>query len=178
MPPKPTCKVVKRVGQTGARIHPKGCTVRTDVDVAVGTNVRTNKAGDKERKVVARGREHQVTVARAPNAPSSEWVTGVIYDTGATSSLFSQAAATKLGYPPARVAREGRPIRFRSVTWSEMSMELTMGFYVLVDDPMVYGNNAWKYVTGEGSVSPQSNHLLLGVTRIKELKSAYSVKFR
>ena len=133
MPPKPTCKVVKRVGQRGARIHPKGCTVRTNVDVGAGTKVRTNKAGEQKRKVVVRGREHEVTLARAPNAPSSEWVTGVIYDTGATSSLFSQEAATKLGYPPARVAREGRPRRFYSVTGSEISMELTMGFYVLVE---------------------------------------------
>ena len=28
MPPKPTCKVVKREGQKGARIAPKGCVVR------------------------------------------------------------------------------------------------------------------------------------------------------
>ena len=172
MPPKPTCKVVKRVGQRGARIHPKGCTVRTNVDVGAGTKVRTNKAGEQKRKVVEGGREHRVTLARAPNAPSSEWVTGVIYDTGATSSLFSQEAATKLGYPPARVAREGRPRRFHSVTGSEISMVLTMGFYVLVD------TNTWKYVEGEASVSPQSNHLLLGITHIKQLQSTYSVKFR
>ena len=69
MPPKPTCKVVKRAGQRGARIHPKGCTVRTNVDVGAGTKVRTNKAGEQKRKVVVRGREHQVTLARAPNAP-------------------------------------------------------------------------------------------------------------
>ena len=83
MPPKPTCKVVKRAGQRGARIHPKGCTVRTNVDVGAGTKVRTNKAGEKKRKVVEGGPEHQVTLARAPNAPSSEWVMGVVYDTGA-----------------------------------------------------------------------------------------------
>ena len=32
MPPKPTCKVVKREGQRGARIDPKGCKVRTTKD--------------------------------------------------------------------------------------------------------------------------------------------------
>ena len=31
MPPKPTGKVVKREGQRGARIDPKGCKVRTSV---------------------------------------------------------------------------------------------------------------------------------------------------
>ena len=51
-------------------------------------------------------------------------------------------------------------------------MELTMGFYVLVD------TNTWKYVEGKATVTPQARHLLLGVTHIKQLKSAYSVKFR
>ena len=32
MPPKPTCKVVIREGQRGARIDPKGCKVRTSVN--------------------------------------------------------------------------------------------------------------------------------------------------
>jgi hypothetical protein len=58
-----------------------------------------------------------------------------------------------------------------------------MGFFVLTDDPIdslgrgVY--NAWKYmyVEGEGSVAPNSNHELLGVSHIKHLKSAYTVKF-
>ena len=51
-----------------------------------------------------------------------------------------------------------------------------MGFYVLVDNVMVYGNNAWN--EGKASVANQSNHLLLGVSHIKEFKSAYSVKLR
>ena len=32
MPTQPTCKVVKREGQRGARIDPKGCKVRTTKD--------------------------------------------------------------------------------------------------------------------------------------------------
>ena len=44
MPPKPTCKVVKREGQKGARIAPKGCVVRTEED-REGVKVRKNKAG-------------------------------------------------------------------------------------------------------------------------------------
>ena len=42
MPQKPTCKVVKRQGQTGARIDPKGCKVRSEKDAA-GTVTTTNK---------------------------------------------------------------------------------------------------------------------------------------
>ena len=42
MPPKPTCKVVKREGQRGARIDPKGCKVRTTKD-AQGNKRQYNK---------------------------------------------------------------------------------------------------------------------------------------
>ena len=97
MPPKPTCKVVKRSNQKGARIHPKGCKVRTDVDAALGTKTRTNKTGERKRKVVEGGREHQVTLARAPNANPNEWVTGVIYDTGANSTM---RGGVKMGSGP------------------------------------------------------------------------------
>ena len=44
MPPKPTCKVVKREGQRGARIDPKGCKVRTTKD-AQGNKRQYNKHG-------------------------------------------------------------------------------------------------------------------------------------
>jgi hypothetical protein len=46
MPPKPTCKVVKREGQRGARIDPKGCKVRTTKD-AQGNKKKQNKQGQE-----------------------------------------------------------------------------------------------------------------------------------
>ena len=50
MPPKPTCKVVKREGQRGARIDPKGCKVRTTKDaqgniLAVGERAAYDEVG-------------------------------------------------------------------------------------------------------------------------------------
>ena len=47
MPPKPTCKVVKREGQRGARIDPKGCKVRTTKD-AQGNKKKGEQAGPGE----------------------------------------------------------------------------------------------------------------------------------
>mgnify|MGYP006066149131 CR=1 FL=1 len=47
MPPKPTCKVVKREGQRGARIDPKGCKVRTTKD-AQGNKRQYNKRGEEK----------------------------------------------------------------------------------------------------------------------------------
>ena len=49
MPPKPTCKVVKREGQRGARIDPKGCKVRTTKD-AQGNKKKENKQGQQKIK--------------------------------------------------------------------------------------------------------------------------------
>ena len=49
MPPKPTCKVVKREGQRGARIDPKGCKVRTTKD-AQGNKKKQNKQGQEKIK--------------------------------------------------------------------------------------------------------------------------------
>ena len=49
MPPKPTCKVVKREGQRGARIDPKGCKVRTTKD-AQGNKRQYNKSMNAERR--------------------------------------------------------------------------------------------------------------------------------
>ena len=51
MPPKPTCKVVKREGQRGARIDPKGCKVRTTKD-AQGNKKKETKQDEGIEQVV------------------------------------------------------------------------------------------------------------------------------
>ena len=62
MPPKPTCKVVKREGQRGARIDPKGCKVRTTKDVH-GNKRQYNKQGQEKFKITEIRNEHAVTIA-------------------------------------------------------------------------------------------------------------------
>ena len=59
MPPKPTCKVVKREGQRGARIDPKGCKVRTTKD-AQGNKRQYNKQGQEKFKITEIRNEHAV----------------------------------------------------------------------------------------------------------------------
>ena len=56
MPPKPTCKVVKREGQRGARIDPKGCKVRTTKD-AQGNKKKETKQGHEKIKRCKSGSE-------------------------------------------------------------------------------------------------------------------------
>ena len=62
MPPKPTCKVVKREGQRGARIDPKGCKVRTTKD-AQGNKRQYNKQGQEKFKIIELRNEYAVTIA-------------------------------------------------------------------------------------------------------------------
>ena len=64
MPPKPTCKVVKREGQRGARIDPKGCKVRTTKDAQGNKRQYNNynKQGQEKFKITEIKDEH-VTMA-------------------------------------------------------------------------------------------------------------------
>lgn len=172
MPPKPTCKVVKRQGQKGARIHPKGCEVRTGVSGAgYATKTKTNKQGLKKVKIKVPGSKHEIIAARHPLSPVADWVR-MTYDTGAMSSSMKPAAATKLGYPPQIVQQQGTPIQIRGVTGSTQALELDMTFYVKL------GPDDWRPVSGKSWVMPNmTSSNLLGVTHIKGLKSSYNIKF-
>ena len=100
MPPKPTCKVVKREGQRGARIDPKGCKVRTTKD-AQGNKKKENKQGNEKIKRTTTKRDMRLAVAGSPqrhlianwsNRPQSfrsnyKRRHNMIYDTGANIIL-------------------------------------------------------------------------------------------
>ena len=64
MPPKPTCKVVKREGERGARIDPKGCKVRTTKDTQ-GNKRQYNKRGEEKITLKTTGNEMRLVVAGA-----------------------------------------------------------------------------------------------------------------
>ena len=68
MPPKPTCKVVKREGQRGARIDPKGCKVRTTKD-AQGNKKKETKQGNENIKRTTTKRDMRLAVAGSPQRP-------------------------------------------------------------------------------------------------------------
>ena len=103
MPPKPTCKVVKREGQRGARIDPKGCKVRTTKD-AQGNKRQYNKRGDEKITLKTTGNEMRLVVAGARQHSTvrnwgnrtmrqrAEWRDRhkMIYDTGAQVTSMSR----------------------------------------------------------------------------------------
>ena len=64
MPTRPTCKVVKREGERGARIDPKGCKVRTTKD-AQGNKRQYNKRGEEKITLKTTGNEMRLVVVGA-----------------------------------------------------------------------------------------------------------------
>jgi hypothetical protein len=88
MPPKPTCKLVKRQGQTGARIDPKGCKVRPEKDATTRTMRRNNWNNETPAQKAAFGSTHR------PHR--------ILYDTGANGTVMTPALLRKLGEDPHR----------------------------------------------------------------------------
>ena len=91
MSDRPTCQVVKRAGQRGARIHPKGCKLRRTVDKQ-GKTTRTTRTGQVKTQIAERGKKHRLSV-RGPNKQAISFV----WDTGATVSTISVLNALKIG---------------------------------------------------------------------------------
>ena len=172
---KPTCKVVKRTGERGARIDPKGCKVRTTRTGAART--RIDKQGRKKYKIKVPGAQpHKLWAASNPNAPQANWVE-MLYDTGAQDTTINQAGATKLGYNPFRVASEGWDTVFTGVTAGRSRGKLlhNMSFYVQVDPD---SDNDWRWVSGSAIVSDElQSENLLGTGHISDLKSGYTIQF-
>eukprot|EP01047_Picozoa_sp_COSAG01_P016001 COSAG01_NODE_809_length_13431_cov_12.268677_9_plen_171_part_00 len=169
MPPKVTCKAVKREGQSGARIHPLGCKIRTEVK-ADGRVIRTGKAGQRKYKKKEIGNTHIIYAARSPNEPRSNWVK-LVYDTGAQTTLMTGAEATKLGYNQQTRLALGIPGSVGGVGAGSVPVQkLNMSFYLRMRP------NDWRLVSGQTAVG-DAGHTLLGVTHMASLGSAYAVKF-
>ena len=187
MPPKPTCKVVKREGQRGARIDPKGCTVRTEKSAA-GTVTTRNKAG--ETKIKAKESNNKFFLAIAGSTQSgiaNGWSTRsgqskrnyksshkILYDTGAQITLMSKDLLTKIGVN----WRRNNNMYYSAVMGvggSENTKVLQdVQFYVLIDSR----TSQWTLVTADVFVKDVDSEVsnLLGVDAILQL-NRLKVKF-
>lgn len=84
-PNKVTCKVVKRKGQKGARIYPKGCKVRTEVDRAGNIVNRFTDKGLKKMTIKSQRSDYRMKISNFNNTFTPA---DFIYDTGAEGGLF------------------------------------------------------------------------------------------
>ena len=185
MPPKPTCKVVKREGQTGARIAPKGCEVRTEVS-ATGVKVRRNKADLVKLKLKTAKKALSFIISSEPGFPESAMTVfgdsedretyrvnnQMLWDTGASLTTMSTVFFARLF--PERA--NGLPDGSGRVTVADGELVITnrynnMTFYILVKE---YPDK-WVEVTDTIETKVGFSNLL-GTTSIKQL-GRLKVKF-
>lgn len=172
--PKKTCKVVlrpkTRTDKGGARIHPKGCQVRTEVK-AGGTKITKNKAGQRKYKKKETSKAHIIFAAKSPTEPRENWVK-MIYDTGASITYMSRQQAALLGYDAQILQLSGVPGSYGGVGGSVQGRELIMSFYLRMRP------GDWRQVSGATAVVERARvGALLGTPHMKTLGTAYQVKF-
>ena len=156
MPPKPTCRVVKRAGQTGARIDPKGCTVRTEKS-ATGKLTTKNKVGETKIKVKEANNRFMLTIAGStqqsvPNGWSKRSAASkvnykedhkILYDMGAQVTLMSKALLDNIGVNWRR-NNNYFMANVNGVTGPEnLNVLEHVAFYVLIDSK----TSQWTQVT-------------------------------
>ena len=105
MPTRPTCKVVKREGQRGARIDPKGCKVRTTKDTQ-GNKRQYNKRG--EEKITLKTKTPDDGVTSVPVTPLEDGLFDMpMIDDFARATLVERAG----GNPPECSAQSGLAVQ-------------------------------------------------------------------
>ena len=163
---KPTCKAVKRPGQRGARIHPKGCKIRSTVQ-GDGTIQRTNKRGQPKQKVKATTRNFKVTVSR--NNHSKQF----IWDTGAMTTSINYKLAKRWKLLSARNQPAGPHERIQLINADK---SITNGYLFPNVQMRVRVQGKTYTVTAPVAVKPRALYLL-GVSTINKLTQV-NVKFR
>ena len=187
MPPKPTCRVVKRAGQTGARIDPKGCTVRTEKSVTGALTTR-NKAGHTKIKRKENSDRLTLTICGVgQQSVPNGWLMRtehsksnykqdheILYDTGAQITLMSKDLLTKIGVNWRR-NNNTHMVGVHGVGGTENLKVLhDVQFYVLIHSR----TSQWTLVTADVYVKDVDSDVsnLLGVDAILQL-NRLKVKF-
>ena len=187
MPQKPTCKVVKRQGQTGARIDPKGCKVRSEKDAA-GRVKTTNKQGQQKHKVKETNRDHFLFISGNKTThhnkrnnwnnetPAQKAAFGsthrILYDTGAMGTLMTRTLLRKLGENPDRTNNIAHTM-MSGATGGPVSTKIlkNVTYWVLI------GKTEWVKIKDDVMVA-SGTHNLFGTSAIRQLGNKYKVKFK
>lgn len=196
---KPTCKVVQKANQRGARIYPKGCQARrratTDKDGA--TSIRkyareTGKLKGKKTSVIETTDTHYV------NIKVNGVTTRLLYDTGAAGTTLNFKKLKDMGYinqdmsytAARNVAANGGSnfltekarqdgVKIGAAANASGSSGNSVGIFQLKDVPVEFRNNMYKIkitvLNHQGS-----RNQLMGVNMIKAVDAVarYKVKYR
>ena len=194
MPTQPTCKVVKRDGQRGARINPKGCKVRTTKDTQ-GNKRQYNKRGEEKITLKTTGNEMRLVVAGARQHSTvrnwgnrtmrqrAEWRDRhkMIYDTGAQVTSMSREMCDRLRIDWRRTTNYTmQSVRGVGNTSTPCKVLHDVEFYICIDAPLKV-TAQWAKVKVDVYVlliPESSTSNLIGVTAIRQLKSRFKLKFK
>lgn len=167
---KPTCKAVKRPGQRGARIHPRGCRVRyiLNNDGTLGKNAKaTGTLKPAKQTIVIEGDRHFQFNARVRNSPSTRF----LWDTGATITSISQKTARKLGL----LGTNNQPIN--GFSWgADEQTTIADGSVIQVKTinnvPLTFARFSEETVNGTVIIiRDESSPSLFGVNMIRKVKT-------
>ena len=156
MDDRPTCKVVTRPGQRGARIAPKGCKVRK---TQAGQTIRSyTKAGVEKAKITTNRLKYTLTAARNNHRVR------MLFDTGAMVTTIQQADVARwgLGAPSAT-----KPLRVASGATIQVPTHNAVSFNVRINGRS-YPVTSTLYVT--------AGERLCGVNTIRQLEGV-SIKY-
>ena len=154
---RPTCKVVTRPGQRGARIAPKGCKVRKTQEG--GGQIRSyTKTGVEKAKIMTDRLKYTLTASKNDHSVR------MLFDTGAMVTTIQRADVARwgLGQPTAT-----KPLRVASGQTIQVPVHTGVAFSVRINGRS-YPVTSSVYVTG--------GDRLLGVDSIRQLPGV-SVKY-
>ena len=174
-PVRPTCKVVTKPGQRGARIHPRGCRVRNRI--VNGTMRKVSKATGQikplKTKIIERGRNYYVTVQRAGGRSTQS--SRFLWDTGASNTSMSRTVAIRLG-----ILTQAGHLRAPLSYGQDMRTRIADGTVLVVksvrDVPLVLQPTN-EIVRGTVVLMPGNASSLYGVSHIKNTRTI-KVKYR
>ena len=174
-PPRPTCKVVTKPGQRGARIHPRGCRVRNRI--VNGTMRKVSKATGQikpvKTKIIEQGRNYYITVQRAGGRSTQS--SRFLYDTGASHTSMSHTVAKRLGILT-QAGRLRAPLSYGEDKRTRIADGSVLVVKSVRDVPLIL-QMTQEVVRGTVILMPGNASSLYGVSHIRNTRSL-KVKFR
>ena len=171
---RPTCKVVTRPNGSGARIHPRGCKVRSRVQADNSVRKEAKATGlikPVKRTYIEEGNNHYLMM-EAPNGYGNR----MMWDTGATYTSISIETAKRLGILTQQRAQVAagftagpeEPTRIANGTLIQVRSVLNVPLQV---------QRTGEIVRGRVNIMPGNATSLLGNSHIRQIKTM-KIKFR
>lgn len=171
---RPTCKVVTRPNGGGARIHPRGCKVRSRVQADNSVRKEAKATGlikPVKRTFIEVGDNHYLMM-RAPNGRTNR----MMWDTGATYTSISTATAKRLGLLTPRTNQVAAGFTAGPGDYTTIADGTLLRVRSVLNVPLRVQRTG-ELVHGRVNIMPGNATSLLGNSHIRQIKTM-KIKFR